>query len=173
MNFEESYLGIIIDTYEREAMKSGSPKALKLMAMKSVSDMQAVSHVAVDSVSKFPGSSFNFDEDPESAKSTNSGSVDAGLLAAAGLGLDESTGKIFTDYLTKCFGCDLRINLSWQLLPPEGLLSSFESMFDGVLDALQQLAAIAKPSAGKAAEICALIKLFDPMPLIGCLYSVL
>lgn len=164
MNFEESYLGIIIDTYEREAMKSNDPNALKLMSIKSAEDMDALARVAKKAVFRFPGSASNFDEDPGSSASVESGSVSVDALAALGFGFEKHSADAFNGYLEKCFGCDFRINLKWQLLPPEGLLAGLEGMFDGIKAALEALKNLAKPNKRKAAEICALIKMFDPFP---------
>lgn len=164
MNFEESYLGIIIDTYEREAMKSNDPNALKLMSIKSSEDMKALAGVAEKAMLRFPGSSSNFDEDPGSAASLESGSISINALTALGFGFEKHSAETFSGYLEKCFGCDGRINLKWQFLPPEGLLTGLESMFDGIKAALEALKNLAKPNKRKAAEICALIKLFDPIP---------
>jgi hypothetical protein len=145
-------------------MKSNDPDALRLMSIKSAEDMKSLASVAKKAVHRFPGSSSNFDEDPDSSASLESGSISVDALAALGFGFEKQNSSAFGDYINKCFGCDLRLNLKWQLLPPEGLLAGLESMFEGIQAALDCLMNIAKPNKRKAAEICALIKLFDPMP---------
>lgn len=164
MNFEESYLGLIIETYEKEIMKRGDPKGYKVLAFKSVNDLKSVTSTSKKTLSSFPGSKYDLEKNPEDAnkKQDKSAKLES-LLKNPKTGNIPLVGADFNHYIEKCFGCDLRLQWDWQFLPPDGLMNPLGDLMDEILSNLALLNN-ALNSKKKIEQICALIKLFDGIP---------
>jgi len=173
MNFEESYLGLIVEIYEKEVMKSGDPKGYKVLTYKSVGDLKSVTGASRKSVSAFPGSKYDLEKNPDAAtkKQDKTSTLDK-LLQNPKSGSIPIAPKALNGYLEKCFGCDLRLQWDWQFLPPDELLNPLAGLMDSILANLDALEDVFN-SKKKLEQICSLIKLFDGIPCPQDLLNIL
>lgn len=159
-SFEEQYLGLIIETYEREVMRLGDTRGYKVLASKVMNDISSVTKTVSKTLDSFPGSKYNIEDSSFDATERSSKSVSSDILKRNNINIDSSA---LNDYLNKCFGCDLRLQWDWQFQPPDGLLDPFSGLLDSILSNLDAFKDVFNTNK-RIQQLCSIPSLFNGIP---------
>lgn len=160
-NYEQQYLGLIIQEYETMVMKNHDSKSFKLMMYKSVDDLKSITSVTKKTTDSFPGSKYNFDEKPSGAKDRTKKKSSAKALKK--IGLESVKDSTLEDYLEKCFGCDARLSFDFQFLPPDAMLGSFLNMLKEIEYIIGQIT-LSFDSKKRVEQLCSVAAMFNGIP---------